>query len=113
PVTQITLTEGAIGYRRFGVIKGIKAMAAIRLEDGSWPPFGASVQSNGREVGILDDDGLVWLSGIEAGASMDVRWNGETQCQLALPDPLPQQLLDEGQNLLLLCTRRAAPASST
>ena len=38
---------------------------------------------------------------------MDVRWNGETQCQLALPDPLPQQLLDEGQNLLLLCTRRA------
>lgn len=113
PVTQITLTEGAIGYRRFGVIKGIKAMAAIRLKDGSWPPFGASVQSNGREVGILDDDGLVWLSGIEPGASMDVRWNGETQCQLALPDPLPQQLLDEGQNLLLLCTRRAAPASST
>ena len=39
PVTQITLTEGAIGYRRFGVIKGIKAMAAIRLEDGSWPPL--------------------------------------------------------------------------
>ncbi|PCO16524.1 hypothetical protein CQA18_27715, partial [Enterobacter hormaechei] len=32
-VVQATLTEGAIGYRRFNVISGQKAMAVIRLAD--------------------------------------------------------------------------------
>ncbi|VTR52018.1 Outer membrane usher protein papC precursor [Serratia fonticola] len=39
-VVQATLTEGAIGYRRFDVIAGEKAMAVIRLADGTMPPFG-------------------------------------------------------------------------
>nr|CDS55874.1 putative outer membrane usher protein YfcU [Serratia symbiotica] len=38
-VVQATLTEGAVGYRRFGVISGEKAMATIRLTDGSAPPL--------------------------------------------------------------------------
>ncbi|MBN0963094.1 fimbria/pilus outer membrane usher protein, partial [Pseudomonas aeruginosa] len=41
-VVQATLTEGAIGYRKFDVISGAKAMAAIKLADGSEPPFGAT-----------------------------------------------------------------------
>ncbi|HAT2881483.1 TPA: outer membrane usher protein, partial [Serratia marcescens] len=42
-VVQATLTEGAIGYRKFAVIAGEKAMAVIKLADGSEPPFGATV----------------------------------------------------------------------
>ncbi|VTR20667.1 Outer membrane usher protein papC precursor [Serratia fonticola] len=38
-VVQATLTEGAIGYRQFDVIAGAKAMAVIKLADGSEPPF--------------------------------------------------------------------------
>lgn len=37
-VTQLTLTEGAIGYRSLEVIAGEKAMAVLRLQDGSSPP---------------------------------------------------------------------------
>ena len=44
-VVQGTLTEGAIGYRHFEVVKGSKLLATIRLADGSEPPFGAAVLS--------------------------------------------------------------------
>ncbi len=57
-VVQATLTEGAIGYRKFNVISGFKAMAIIRLADGTFPPFGASVRNaENQEVGIVNDEG--------------------------------------------------------
>ncbi|HGP1029841.1 TPA: outer membrane usher protein [Serratia marcescens] len=100
-VAQATLTEGAIGYRHFDVIAGEKAMAVIRLADGSAPPFGATVRNGkGQEVGIVNDNGEVYLSGINAGEAMSVSWGGAEQCGLTLP-----QTLSQGQmaNLLLPC----------
>ncbi|WP_323098214.1 fimbria/pilus outer membrane usher protein, partial [Serratia marcescens] len=76
-VVQATLTEGAIGYRKFAVIAGEKAMAVIKLADGSEPPFGATVlNARKQETGIVNDGGSVYLSGINAGESMTVQWNG-------------------------------------
>ncbi|WP_414712626.1 outer membrane usher protein [Serratia marcescens] len=99
-VVQATLTEGAIGYRQFDVIAGAKAMAVIKLADGSEPPFGATVL-NGRkqETGIVNDGGSVYLSGIQPGEAMTVRWNGEAQCEVRMPSPLPAEML---MNTLLL-----------
>lgn len=89
-VVQTTLTRGAIGYRKFSVIDGMKAMAAIRLADGSHPPFGARITNvRGQETGLVGDNGSVYLSGIKAGQSMDVSWNGETQCSIRMPALLP------------------------
>jgi outer membrane usher protein FimD/PapC len=89
-VVQGTLTEGAIGYRRFGMIAGQKAMTRLRLADGSVPPFGAIVQSETEgQAGIVDDDGIVWLTGMTAGETMRVMWDGQTQCAFMLPKPLP------------------------
>lgn len=105
PVTQITLTEGAIGYRKFGVIAGQKLMGIIRLIDGTFPPFGASVISKGRETGIVNDNGNVWLSGVQPGAIMDVRWAGETQCSIKLPQLIADNPLEQ-PNLLLPCEKR-------
>ncbi|ELM3741179.1 outer membrane usher protein [Yersinia ruckeri] len=86
-VVQATLTEGAIGYRQFEVISGEKAMVVIRLADGSAPPFGATIMNNKQQsVGIVSDDGNVYLSGIRPGESMRVHWNGRAQCEVALPD---------------------------
>ncbi|MFI8416760.1 outer membrane usher protein [Serratia sp. NPDC078593] len=100
-VVQATLTEGAIGFRRFNVIAGEKAMAVIRLADGSTPPFGATVtNSRQQETGIVNDAGNVYLSGINPGESMQVQWNGEQQCAFTLPDPLPENSFN---NLLLPC----------
>lgn len=103
PVMQLTMTEGAIGFRRFSLIKGQKLMGIIRLIDGSYPPFGASVLSKGRETGIVDEMGSVWLRGANPEMVMDVRWNGATQCQIQFPKILPAD--DTGEsNLLLPCT---------
>ena len=100
PVAQFTLTEGAIGYRKFSVITGQKLMAVIRRADGSFPPFGASVLNNGRETGIVSDSGNVWLSGVNPGVKMAVRWSGATQCTITLPEVLPED--PTGENHLLL-----------
>lgn len=103
-VVNITLTEGAIGHRKFNVLAGEKAMAIIKLADGSIPPFGAMVQNtNGQDTGIVNDEGSVYLSGINANEIMFVLWNGEKQCQIQLPAVLkPEHLMNQ---LLLPCTR--------
>ncbi len=105
-VVQATLTEGAIGYRRFEVIAGEKAMAVIRLADGTTPPFGATVQNHKKQdVGIVNDDGNVYLSGINPNEEMTVHWSGQAQCALTLPAQIPS---GDIANLLLPC--RLLPA---
>lgn len=100
-IVQATLTEGAIGYRRFDVISGEKAMAVIRLADGSTPPFGAVVRNRKRQnVGIVSDEGNVYLTGIRADEKMNVSWNGKTQCELLLPSKLSG---NTSADLLLPC----------
>ncbi|EMH4079066.1 outer membrane usher protein [Serratia ureilytica] len=108
-VVQATLTEGAIGYRKFEVIAGEKAMAVIKLADGSEPPFGATVlNARKQETGIVNDGGSVYLSGINAGERMTVRWNGAEQCEVHMPTPLPAEMLTA--NLLLPCRALSAGA---
>ncbi|WP_213793646.1 outer membrane usher protein [Klebsiella aerogenes] len=98
-VVQGTLTEGAIGYRKFAVISGAKAMATLRLEDGSSPPFGATVfNGDGLQTGIVNDDGSVYLSGIQPNGKMQVKWGGQV-CDISLPAVLP----DPASGLLLPC----------
>ncbi|STI54190.1 outer membrane export usher protein [Escherichia coli] len=88
-MVQATLTEGAIGYRKFAVISGQKAMAVLRLQDGSHPPFGAEVKNdNEQTVGLVDDDGSVYLAGVKPGEHMSVFWSGVAHCDINLPDPL-------------------------
>lgn len=99
-VSQATLTEGAIGYRQFDVIAGGKAMAFIRKADGTFPPFGASVVNDkNQETGVVNDEGSVWLSGIQPDGKMIVKWDGKARCVVHLPGVLPDVL----ENLLLTC----------
>lgn len=89
-VTQLTLTEGAIGYRTLDVISGEKAMAVLRLSDGTSPPFGATVKNQKQQdTGIVNDGGSVYLSGVKAGEKMTVSWGGGEHCTLTLPTTLP------------------------
>ncbi|MGL5388513.1 MAG: outer membrane usher protein [Enterobacterales bacterium] len=103
-VVQLTLTEGAIGYRQFEVVAGGKAMAVIKLADGSEPPFGASVMNaRQQETGIVNEGGSVYLSGIKAGDVMTVHWNGGAQCAVTMPESLPENMMID--SLLLPCQR--------
>lgn len=106
PVAEAALTEGAIGYRHFSVLKGAKVVGVIRLEDGSHPPFGSSVRNaDDRELGIVSDDGLVWLTGITPGQTLSVSWNSKIQCMLNMPKVLP------ASQLLLPCLTQGVDAT--
>ncbi|WP_336219537.1 outer membrane usher protein [Citrobacter amalonaticus] len=99
-VVEGTLTEGAIGYRKFGILAGEKAMAIIKLADGSSPPFGSEVRNDDNaQTGIIGDGGSVWLAGIRPGEKMSVSWSDDQQCRIVLPSPLPAL----GKGLLLPC----------
>ncbi|NDJ55798.1 fimbria/pilus outer membrane usher protein [Enterobacteriaceae bacterium 4M9] len=85
-VAEAALTEGAIGYRQFDVLKGAKLIGIFALENGKKPPFGATVHnSKNREVGIISDDGMAWISGINPGDKLSVNWGGKTQCTTSVP----------------------------
>ncbi|MVX93646.1 hypothetical protein GQF58_28770, partial [Escherichia coli] len=65
----------------------------------SYPPFGATVvNKKGRELGMLSESGLVWLSGINSGETLNVIWNGKVQCDVSIPEKIKSE-----QQLLLPC----------
>lgn len=100
-VTQLTLTEGAIGYRSLDVIAGEKAMAVLHLPDGKSPPFGATVKNTRQQdTGIVNDGGSVYLSGIQPGGQMIVSWGGNEHCTITLPEVLPTDGLSSALSLL-------------
>lgn len=86
-MTQLTLTEGAIGYRSFDVIAGHKALVTLRLSNDQTPPFGATAfNARGQETGIVGEDGITYLSGMKSGESMSLQWDGSVRCAFDLPD---------------------------
>ncbi|WP_419210360.1 outer membrane usher protein [Providencia manganoxydans] len=100
-VQQFTVTEGAIAYRKFDVLSGLKTMVRLALADGSYPPFGASIlNAKKHEVGIVNDNGSVYLSGINPNEILDVNWNGQTQCRIQIPQNIESV---EFNSLLLPC----------
>ncbi|MBP6860747.1 MAG: fimbria/pilus outer membrane usher protein [Neisseriaceae bacterium] len=82
-----TLTEGAIGYRKMDVVKGLKMLATVTQADGETPPpFGATVMNDqGKTIAVLTDGGLVYLSGVQEHESLSVVWGGSQQCQITVP----------------------------
>jgi outer membrane usher protein PapC len=85
-IKQGTLTEGAIGYNAFEIAQGFKLLASVRLPDGANPPFGATVVKNsGRVLSVVDEDGLIYLTGVKPNESFDVSWGGSRQCKIVAP----------------------------
>ncbi|HEC2037753.1 TPA: fimbria/pilus outer membrane usher protein [Klebsiella oxytoca] len=110
PLTELTMTEGAIGYRKIDVLQGRKLMAVMKYADGSSPSFGAVVWRGTHQTGVVDDAGSVWLAGVEPGAVMEVRENETPVCRVTIPERLPAE--ETGLPLLLTC-RAPGGASQT
>ncbi|MFV0263047.1 MAG: fimbria/pilus outer membrane usher protein [Kluyvera sp.] len=92
-----TWTEGAIGYKSLASRAGKDVNAIIRTADGKYPPLGAVVQSidGNIDVGMVSEEGHVWLSGVNDGQTFSVQW-GNVRCRITLPDSLtqlPRQLI--------------------
>ncbi|MCX3071349.1 outer membrane usher protein [Providencia stuartii] len=100
-VVQATLTEGAVGYRQFEVVSGVKAMTVLRLADGSYPPFGAQiVNSKGQSTGIVGEAGSAYISGIRENEIMTVQWGEDKRCRIQFPAALTAL----ESSVLLQCT---------
>ena len=72
---------------------------------------GAADYTRGFVAYLVDDEGNVYLAGVNAGEHMMVFWEGSAQCEIVLPKPLPADLFS---GLLLPCEQKgtAAPDSS-
>jgi len=99
-VIRTTLTEGAIGYMPLSATKGYQIIGVIRLEDGRYPPLGVTVtdKATGRDIGLVADDGFVYLSGIQENSILTLKWN-DNVCDLTPPN---HSNLD-GQAIILPC----------
>lgn len=108
-IQQATLTEGAVAYREFEVLAGLKTMVRLALADGSHPPFGATVKNEkNREMGIVTDNGSIYLSGVKANEVLDVYWDGSVQCQVQVPENIETA---DFNSLLLPCTNNPSAAT--
>ncbi|MBG2800910.1 fimbria/pilus outer membrane usher protein [Proteus genomosp. 6] len=97
-ITSATLTEGAIGYYKFPVRQGERLMAILQTVDQKHPPFGAEITNkNGENMGMVMEDGLVYIAGVNLNESLNVIWGGKSQCTITIPaainDPLKHELL--------------------
>ena len=86
-VMEVAATKGAIAYRSANALQGDKALVTIVLSDGTNPPFGAMVyRKNGvdTEVGMVADNGLTYLTGLNKKAEFIVKWGEDHSCLLPI-----------------------------
>ncbi|MCU6668256.1 fimbrial biogenesis outer membrane usher protein [Enterobacteriaceae bacterium H4N4] len=86
-------TRGAITRIRFETYSGGSLLIHSRLPDNSFPPVGSQAYSRGeRSNGIVGPDGDVFVSGVEHGETLVIRWGDQSdeQCLIQIPE-------DEGQ----------------
>ncbi|WP_249687194.1 FimD/PapC C-terminal domain-containing protein [Providencia stuartii] len=64
------------------------------------PPFGSQVlNEKGREVGIVSDNGLVWLTAVQSEEKLNINWSNKIQCSTTLPT------LDNVNQIILICEK--------
>lgn len=90
PIMMGSLTEGAIGYRHVEMLSGSKRMVVLTHPDGAPLPFAAEVLNEKQQpIGMIGDDGIAYLAGLNERGTVSVRWDEDTQCHATLPSPLP------------------------
>lgn len=92
-VQEKTYTEGAIGYWHVSGRTGGHSMVEIVRGKQGHPPFGASViNDEGQEVGLVGDDGSAYLTGLQPGEQLHVRWAGSVRCDMDLPTTVAEMM---------------------
>lgn len=80
-VLYSTLTKGAIGYKKVDILSGEKQLVTLKLDTGSYVPFGSQVlNETGRLAGMVDDKGLTYLAGIKDGHNMKIQLSADQEC---------------------------------
>ncbi|MEO3989024.1 fimbria/pilus outer membrane usher protein [Pseudocitrobacter cyperus] len=87
----VTPTRGAIVRAHFNTQIGKRVLMTLTRSNGEVVPFGAIVNAENNNSGfIVGDNGLVYLTGMSAKGSLQVKWGSKSNehCQIAfnLPD---------------------------
>ncbi|EMI4478326.1 fimbria/pilus outer membrane usher protein [Enterobacter hormaechei] len=98
-VVTSTWTEGAIGYRQIATRAGQDVTGVLRMSSGT-PPLGAIVRLDecNLQVGMVADEGRVWLGAVEPEQQFRVTWGDNQQCRFSLPSHL-----ENSMQLILPC----------
>lgn len=92
-VIESTLTDGAVGYSKLNTIMGEKALLTISFPDGKTPPFGALVYDSDEKVlGMIAEQGEVYLAGIQPNQKLIVKWTGNQSCRITLDNTNVQKI---------------------
>ncbi|MEL2609822.1 FimD/PapC C-terminal domain-containing protein, partial [Escherichia coli] len=80
-------TQGAIGYAKLNATTGYQIVGVIRQENGRFPPLGVNVtdKATGKDVGLVAEDGFVYLSGIQENSTLHLTW-GDNTCEVTPPN---------------------------
>ncbi|MGY0162915.1 fimbria/pilus outer membrane usher protein [Edwardsiella tarda] len=104
---QVVPTEKAIVRVRFDTFYGVSLLIHSHLAQGGYPAVGASVfNQQGRNSGTVGMNGDLYVSGVQPGEKLTLRWGNQPgqQCVLPLPHDLPPLGKTAGyQELTLSC----------
>jgi outer membrane usher protein len=89
---RVIPTQGAVIPATFATRIGARALMTLKREDGSSIPFGALVVLEGEvaSAGVVDDKGVVYLTGLPAKGELMVKW-GQSQQQCRVSYQLPKE----------------------
>jgi len=98
---------------RFGTVEGRAILVTARLSEGSEVPFGASVfDRQGSEVGLVGQNGRIYLRGIPQSGTLIARWGdaADERCEFDYEVPPKQEGADPFVRLDATCRAPVAPA---
>lgn len=85
--TRVVPTKGAVVRAKFITRVGGRALITLSRSDGSRLPFGAVVTEEGKKgqmpggVGVVGDNGEVYLSGLDETGQLKVQWGRNSSCR--------------------------------
>lgn len=87
PNIQMVLTQGAIGYRKLNLYRGIKILIKLTDSQGNVIPFGSIIydEQQKRQVAVVGEKGEVYLSGISPKSILTTLDNEKQECNFTLP----------------------------
>lgn len=99
---QVVPRADSVVMVKFETVSGRAVMIAARLPDGSAAPFGASVfDANQAEVGLVGQDGQMFLRGIPEAGRLWVKWGEASDSQCAFDYALPPKTQAYGDGDIL------------
>mgnify|MGYP001024886410 CR=1 FL=1 len=88
--------QGAMVEIHFDARTGHRVLATLKKSNGEVVPFGAMVSSDSDDgvEGIVDEMGVVYLSGVKGAITVEAKWGNlpsqHCTAALTLPKPIPQ-----------------------